>query len=129
MSYKSEILELFRDNWECEDYYPLIHTLRDLPTMQLRRAYMEKFVAEIEKDALLIKHTHSEGGPMSTHVIKMRYDNGVKLPAPTLWCGRKGSVLEYYFMDAGHLSLSIGGSIQPCKKCVKAIIKELSKEL
>ncbi len=80
MSYKSEILELFEnDNWECEDYYPLIHTLRDLPTIELRRAYMDKFVAEIEKDTLLIKNTHSKGESHRTTILDASTVPNVKI--------------------------------------------------
>lgn len=66
---------------------------------------------------------------MTTHVIKHDHDNGKKLKKPILWCGKEGSNLEFYFVDTHHAALSVGGSIQPCKNCLKAIIKELEKEL
>ena len=65
---------------------------------------------------------------MSRHVIKFEYSDGVKLESPQLWCGRK-AVMEFMFSDAQHVALSAGGSISPCKNCVKAIISELKKEL
>lgn len=66
---------------------------------------------------------------MSKHVIKYDYKDGQKLALPELWCSAPAKYSTCYFLDAGHLSLSIGGSAQPCKNCLKAIIKELSKEL
>ncbi|MFT6988174.1 MAG: hypothetical protein ACJASL_000134 [Paraglaciecola sp.] len=66
---------------------------------------------------------------MSRHVIKFEYDNGVKLDRPTLWCKKDYNPHQFVFNDAQHVALSVGGSIQPCKNCIKAIIKELSKEL
>jgi len=45
------------------------------------------------------------------------------------WCGNYVSKMEWHFVDVQHLVQSVGGSIQPCKKCVKMIIKELEKEL
>ena len=66
---------------------------------------------------------------MSRHVIKFEYDDGKKLSVPILWCGRKSNGCDWYFQDAQHVALAVGGSIQPCKNCIKAIIKELEKEL
>ena len=66
---------------------------------------------------------------MSKHVIKFEYDDGEKLEHPTLWCGRKSTGFEFEFKDAQHVALAVGGSIQPCKNCIKAIIKKLEKEL
>ena len=66
---------------------------------------------------------------MSKHVIKFTYDDGKKLSKPILWCGRESMGYEFEFQDAQHVALAVGGSIQPCKNCVKAIIKELEKEL
>jgi hypothetical protein len=66
---------------------------------------------------------------MSRHVIKFEYDNGVKLDRPILWCKKDYNPHQFVFNDAQHVALSVGGSIQPCKNCIKAIIKELSKEL
>jgi hypothetical protein len=65
---------------------------------------------------------------MSRHIIKYRYDDGVKLTNPILWCGRK-SKHEWMFENADHAALSVEGSVQPCKNCIKAIIKQLEKEL
>ena len=62
------------------------------------------------------------------HVIKHEYKDGEKLSAPTLWCGRKADG-SWCFTGASHVSLAVGGSVQPCKDCIKAIIKELEKEL
>jgi len=66
---------------------------------------------------------------MSTHVIKYEYEDGEKLKKPILWCGKEGKSMTFYFIDAQHVALAVGGSIQPCKNCIKAIIKELQKEL
>ncbi len=63
---------------------------------------------------------------MSRHVIKYEYKDGVKLIVPELWCGKEERA---YFKDAQHVALAAGGSIAPCKNCIKAIIKQLSKEL
>ncbi len=45
------------------------------------------------------------------------------------YCGAKVTSFDWYFVDASHVIHSVGGSIPPCKKCIKAIIKELKKEL
>jgi hypothetical protein len=66
---------------------------------------------------------------MSRHAIKFEYEEGVKLDKPILWCKKKYNPHQFYFQDAQHLALSVGGSIQPCKNCIKAIIKTLSEEL
>ncbi len=68
---------------------------------------------------------------MTTHTIKYEYDDGKKLAPHKIiyWCGRKQGYERFNFMDAQHLALAVGGSIQPCKNCVKAIIRELKKEL
>lgn len=66
---------------------------------------------------------------MGNHVIKYTYDNGKKLDTPTLWCGAND---RGFFQDAQHAALAAlaaGGSIQTCRLCIKAIIKELEKEL
>ena len=65
---------------------------------------------------------------MRAHTIKFEYDNGVKLIKPILWCGEEARN-EFMFMDAQHTALSVDGSIEPCKECIKAIIKRLEKEL
>jgi hypothetical protein len=67
---------------------------------------------------------------MPKHVIKYEYDDGVKLAKPVLWCGRKSSGKPAWrFQDAQHVALAVGGSVQSCKDCIKAIIKQLSEEL
>ena len=66
---------------------------------------------------------------MSRHVIKYEYRDGEKLGRPVFWCGREMEYKQFAFTDAQHLALSVGGSVQPCKNCIKAIIKELEKEL
>ena len=63
------------------------------------------------------------------HVIKFDFDEGERLPEPVLWCGAKSSKGQWYFEDAQHIALSVGGSIAPCKECIKAIISELNKEI
>jgi hypothetical protein len=63
------------------------------------------------------------------HVIKLEYDDGVKLPQPVAWCGRKIHSMEWRFVDAHHVAMAAGGSQQPCKRCVRAIIKTLEVEL
>lgn len=66
------------------------------------------------------------------HVVKCEYDeNGKKAVLPKLWCGRKSEHLpaQKYFCDTHHVALAVEGSLAPCKNCIKAIIKELSKEL
>ena len=66
---------------------------------------------------------------MSRHVIKFEYCDGVKLVLPEVWCGRKITGFDFMFNDAQHVALAAGGSIQPCKSCIEAIISELKKEL
>ena len=66
---------------------------------------------------------------MSRHIIKFEYDDGIKLENPILWCGKASSDFGWMFQDAQHVALAVGGSIQPCKNCIKAIIKQLEKEL
>jgi hypothetical protein len=66
---------------------------------------------------------------MSRHVIKYEYIDGVKISNPYLWCNAAPKYNEFYFKDAQHVALAVGGSVQPCKNCIKAIIKQLSKEL
>ena len=66
---------------------------------------------------------------MPKHVIKYEYKDGVKLTKPVLWCGREFKFNQFNFQDAQHVALAVGGSVQPCKACIKAIIKQLSEEL
>lgn len=67
---------------------------------------------------------------MSRHVIKYEYKGGQKLPIPEVWCGAKIKMAdEWMFMNAHHAALAAGGSVAPCKKCIKAIIAQLEKEL
>ena len=63
------------------------------------------------------------------HTLKYDHKDGVKLDNPTSWCGRELNPHDWFFLDAQHLALSAGGSVQPCKNCVKAVIKQLSIEL
>lgn len=65
---------------------------------------------------------------MSRHVAKYTHEDGRKLNQPIYWCGRT-SKGEWHFLDAQHVALSVGGSVSPCKNCIKAIIKELQKEI
>lgn len=66
---------------------------------------------------------------MARHVIKYEYDEGSKLKFPISWCGKELKSREFKFLDAQHVALAAGGSVQPCKNCIKAIIKNLEKEL
>lgn len=66
---------------------------------------------------------------MGRHVIKLNYDDGVKLKQPISWCGHPITHSEWLFQDAQHVALAVGGSIEPCTNCVKSIIAELEKEL
>jgi len=66
---------------------------------------------------------------MERHVIKFEYEDGVKLAIPIVWCGKTVSGMEFMFQDAQHVALAVGGSIEPCANCIKAIISELQKEL
>jgi len=63
------------------------------------------------------------------HVIKYTHDNGIELPRPTAWCGHTIQRHEWHFQDAQHAALAAGGSVQPCKLCVQAIVNALSVEL
>ena len=66
---------------------------------------------------------------MSTerHVIKHTHDDGKELTTPITWCGAKG--VGWLFNNTHHVALSVGGSVQPCRSCIRAIITELQKEL
>ena len=66
---------------------------------------------------------------MAAHVIKLEYENGEKLDSPLYWCGVSGSYQNWHFLDSQHLALAAGGSVSACESCVKAIIKELSREI
>ena len=64
------------------------------------------------------------------HVIKYTHRDGKKLAVPIMWCDKEiDTNMEWCFLDAQHVALSVGGSNQPCKKCISAIIKTLEKEL
>jgi hypothetical protein len=54
---------------------------------------------------------------------------GEKLKTPETWCGHVPKQFDWMFEDAQHVALAVGGSIQPCKNCIKSIIRQLSKEL
>ena len=67
---------------------------------------------------------------MERHVIKLKYEDGVELARPIVWCGHpKITYEEWLFQDAQHVALSVGGSVEPCANCIKSIITELQKEL
>jgi hypothetical protein len=66
---------------------------------------------------------------MPKHTLKLEYNDGEKLPKPISWCGKEMNSFDWCFQDAQHLALSSQGSIVPCKNCIRAIIKELQKEL
>lgn len=66
---------------------------------------------------------------MSKHVIKYEYHEGTKLKKPVLWCGGKANSFDWYFQDAQHVALAVGGSTAPCKNCIRAVIRQLQKEL
>ena len=55
------------------------------------------------------------------HVVKWEKEN-------KSWCG-KNTQGTWAFDGAQHVALAAGGSIAPCKNCIKAIIKQLSTEL
>ena len=65
------------------------------------------------------------------HVIKLEYDNGIKLPVPTYWCGADSTQFDVCFKDAQHVALSIDqGSVwgtPVCKECLKEIVKALTQ--
>ena len=63
---------------------------------------------------------------MKAHVIK--YYTGLQ-SRKILWCGKKPKPLVWEFMNANHVAISVGGRTAPCKNCIKAIIRELKKEL
>lgn len=66
---------------------------------------------------------------MSHHIVKYTHDNGEKLKHPEYWCGKNHKTGDWYFLDAQHAVLSVGGSFNICNDCIKTIIKELKKEL
>ena len=66
---------------------------------------------------------------MKVHTIRYEYEDGKKLRFPIYWCGRKHNEFNFAFTDTHHLALGVGGSQSPCKECIKAVIKELEKEL
>lgn len=66
---------------------------------------------------------------MGRHVIKFEYNDGIKLERPIVWCGEDVTNNQWLFQDAQHVALAVGGSIEPCSNCIKAIIAELQKEL
>lgn len=64
------------------------------------------------------------------HVIKYTHHDGEELPKPKYWCGREALMKdEWAFQGAQHVAVAAGGSIAPCKNCVKSIIKHLEIEL
>ena len=81
----------------------------------------------------MINFNGNNGGVkvMSRHTIKYEYDDDeIKLANPKVWCGVDIKERDWWlFRDAQQLALKVGGTVQPCKECVKAIISELEKEL
>jgi hypothetical protein len=63
------------------------------------------------------------------HTVKQTHSDGKEMADVVYWCGRLGSRYDWRFADAQHVALSAGGSQQPCKNCIKAIIKQLEIEL
>ena len=66
---------------------------------------------------------------MERHVIKLEHESGAKLDQPIVWCGYPIKYKQWLFQDAQHVALAVGGSVEPCANCIKAIIFELEKEL
>lgn len=70
---------------------------------------------------------------MAKHIIKYDYRDGVKLPKNEveIWCGYTPKSSDWLFQDAQHAILSIEqeSRIQPCKRCIKAIINTAEKGL
>ena len=64
---------------------------------------------------------------MTKHIIKYEYRDGVKLARHEIetWCGYAPQFSDWLFRDAQHAILGIEqeSRIQPCKRCIKAIIK------
>ena len=63
------------------------------------------------------------------HVIKYDHRDGHKLIQPEYWCGEVSKSTDWHFLDAQHVALSVGGSVQPCTRCIKSIISTLEEEL
>lgn len=66
---------------------------------------------------------------MAKCTVKYGNIDGMQVFKSKSWCGRDLDFHEWAFQDAQHMALTAGGSIKPCKACVKSIIKELQKEL
>lgn len=66
---------------------------------------------------------------MTAHITKEDHKDGEKLKLPLFWCGKESSGMEWHFVDTHHAALAVGGSVQPCKSCIRAIIREFNKEL
>lgn len=68
---------------------------------------------------------------MCKHIIKYEYRDGVKLANHEIetWCGHAPQFSDWLFQDAQHAILSIEqeSRIQPCKRCIKAIINAAEK--
>lgn len=65
---------------------------------------------------------------MERHVIKLTHEDGFRI-TPKLWCGATYSRYAWHFQSAQHVALAVGGSVEPCKACIRAIIKALETEL
>jgi len=62
------------------------------------------------------------------HVVRLVYrDGGAKKPIS--WCGKELNSFDWVFVDVQHLVNSVGGSIAPCKCCIKEIQDHLNQEL
>lgn len=61
------------------------------------------------------------------HIIKFPLENNKK----DSWCGAVISPTEWALEDAQHALLSIeqGSLVQPCKECLKAIVKVAQQEV
>ena len=63
------------------------------------------------------------------HITKDTHEDGKELHIKRAWCGQDIRDYDWAFVDTHHAALAVGGSIQPCKRCVKAIIKQFENEL
>ncbi len=66
---------------------------------------------------------------MTAHITKHTHEDGKELEKLMFWCGRESNGCEWHFLDTHHAALAVGGSVQPCKSCVRAIVREFMKEL
>ena len=70
---------------------------------------------------------------MGKHIVKYDYRDGVKLAKHEgeTWCGHQPQSADWLFQDAQHALLSIEqcSSVEPCKECLKAIVRVVQKEV